>query len=116
MIKDSAAVITLTSTVGYEALLLKKRVFLYGRVFYEFHKGITRIESPARLHELLLSYVDRPVDWDDAYNLDFVCAYHEATLPGTLNLMQGPEAAQGVAEHVYAELLRSQYLGIGHAH
>lgn len=107
LIKESAAVITLTSTVGYEALLLKKRVFLYGRVFYEFHKGVTRIESPARLHELLLSHINRPVDWDDAYNLDFVCAYHEATLPGTLNLMQGPEPAQKMAEQVYATLAAS---------
>lgn len=107
LIKEAAAVITLTSTVGYEALLLKKRVFLYGRVFYEFHKGVTRIESPARLHDLLLSHIDRPVDWDDAYNLDFVCAYHEATLPGTLNLLQGEEPAQKMAEQVYAVLATS---------
>ena len=104
LIKKSLAVITLTSTVGYEALLLKKRVFLYGRVFYEFHKGVTRIESPARLHELLMRHIDRPVDWDDAYNLDFVCAYYEATLPGTLNLLQGPEPAEKMASEVYAVL------------
>src|SRR5690606_36008536 len=34
LIARSCAVITLTSTVGYEALLMGKRVFLYGRVFY----------------------------------------------------------------------------------
>lgn len=104
LIKESAAVITLTSTVGYEALLLKKRVFLYGRVFYEFHKGVTRVESPARLHELFSSYVDRPPEWDDTYNLDFVCAYYAATLPGTLNLMHGPDTAKKMADHVYREI------------
>lgn len=111
LIKASAAVITLTSTVGYEALLMKKRVFLYGRVFYDFHKGITRVENPAQLHELLVSYIDLPVDWDDTYNCEFICAYHEATLPGTLNLMLGPDAAQGMAEMVYAnlKLLRVKY-------
>lgn len=104
LIKESAAVITLTSTVGYEALLLKKRVFLYGRVFYEFHKGVTRVESPARLHELLSSYGDRSPEWDDTYNLDFICAYYAATLPGMLNLLLGPEPAQRMADEVYATL------------
>ena len=42
LIKASAGVITLTSTVGYEALLLKTRVFLYGRVFYEWADSSTR--------------------------------------------------------------------------
>lgn len=107
LIKISAGVITLTSTVGYEALLLKKRVFLYGRVFYEFHKGVTRINNPAALRRLLIDNLAREVDWDDAYNHDFVCAYHHATLPGTLNLMQGPHEAAGVAQYVYEEMNRA---------
>jgi hypothetical protein len=102
LIKSAAAVITLTSTVGYEALLLKKRVFLYGRVFYEFHRGVTRIENPARLRELLVETLSREMDWDDAYNHDFVCAYYQATLPGTLNLMQGQEKAVELASLTYA--------------
>lgn len=104
LIKLSAGVITLTSTVGYEALLLKKRVFLYGRVFYEFHRGVTRIGNPAALHDLLIDTLGLEVDWDDAYNLDFVCAYHAATLPGTLNLMQGPQEASKVAQNVYEQM------------
>ena len=104
LIGQSEAVITLTSTVGYEALLLRRRVFLYGRVFYEFHKGVVRVESPARLHALLQEHVARPVDWDEAYNADFVCAYHAATLPGTLNLMLGPEAAKKMAAEVHGVL------------
>lgn len=104
LVRGSAAVITLTSTVGYEALLLQRRVFLYGRVFYEFHKGVVRVESPARLHALLQEHLARPVDWDEAYNLDFVCAYHAATLPGSLNLMLGPEGARKMAGEVHAAL------------
>jgi len=107
LIKASSGVITLTSTVGYEALLLKKRVYLYGRVFYEFHRGVTRIENPAALRELIKSGVESPIDWDDDYNNDFVCAYHRSTLPGSLNVMQGPREADAMAAHVHAELLRS---------
>lgn len=108
LIRDSEAVITLTSTVGYEALLLNRRVFLHGRVFYEFHKGVTRIESPARLHELLREELARPVDWDDTYNLDFICACYAATLPGSLNMMLGPEGGKLMAEQVYIQVSRSK--------
>lgn len=104
LIRQSEAVITLTSTVGYEALLMKRRVFLYGRVFYEFHKGVTRIENPMLLHSLFKEHLARPVDWDEAYNLDFICAYHASTLPGSLNLMGGPEAAQKMAAEIHAVL------------
>lgn len=101
LIRQSAAVITLTSTVGYEALLMRKRVFLFGSVFYEFHKGVTRVVNPAQLHDLLTSTVPFPIDWDDQYNEDFVCAYYMSTLPGRLNLLQGPEAAKATAEELY---------------
>ena len=104
IIKDAAGVITLTSTVGYEALLLKKRVFLYGCVFYDFHKGVTKIENPAKLHALLRREMLREVDWDDNYNIDFVCAYHEATLPVSLNLMQSADLAVENARKVFQVL------------
>lgn len=105
LIKQSAAVITLTSTVGYEALLLQRPVFLYGRVFYEFHKGVTQVGNPAALHALLRTQLAKPVDWDAAYNLDFISACHAATLPGSLNLMLGAEGAQEMAAMVYDVLM-----------
>ena len=109
LIKRSAGVVTLTSTVGYEALLLQKRVLLFGRVFYEFHKGVTRIENPATLHTLIKSELAKQIDWDDQYNTDFLCAYHQATLPGSLNVMQDEIKAATSAELVYAEITRSGY-------
>jgi hypothetical protein len=113
LIKQSDAVITLTSTVGYEALLLRRRVFLFGRVFYEFHKGVVRLESPQHLHLCLQEHLAQSVDWDDDYNLDFVCAYHAATLPGSLNLMLGPEGAQKMAAEVHAVLVSQRMMAEG---
>lgn len=112
LIKLSAGVITLTSTVGYEALLLKKRVLLFGRVFYEFHKGVTPIKNPANLHHLIKSTISKKIDWDDDYNNDFVCAYHQSTLPGTLNLMQDAHKAAISAKFIYSEIIRSGHLNI----
>lgn len=101
LIKESCGVITLTSTVGYEALLLKKHVYLFGRVFYEFHKGVKRIENPAALRGLLQIGSQQAIEWDDAYNNDFVCAYYYASLPGSCNLMQTGVAAIQTARRLY---------------
>ncbi|EQB04745.1 capsular polysaccharide export protein, LipB/KpsS family [Sphingobium baderi] len=104
LIKQSEGVITLTSTVGYEALILKKQVFLFGTVFYSFHRGVTKVADPTQLRSLLQEKLTTPSEWDDQYNLDFVGAYYLATLPGTLNLMLPSPEANKVAEQVYTQL------------
>lgn len=111
LIRGSEAVITLTSTVGYEALLLQRRVFLYGEVFYSFHKGVVRVENPARLHEMLRAQLAQPIDWDEDYNVDFVCAYYATTYPGTLNLMQGKRDAEDAAIRVYRNISNERTTG-----
>jgi len=104
LIKASEAVITLTSTVGYEALLLHKQVFLYGRVFYEFHKGVTRITDPSSLRPLLAQRLRNPQSWDYNYNHNFVCAYHHNTLSGSLNLIQDAQEACAHANELYPRI------------
>lgn len=85
LIKKSLAVITLTSTAGYEALLLGKRVFLYGNIFYELHKNVVRIENPARLFEYFKEWLDKPLAAGPEYNQAFVEACYLVSLPGTFN-------------------------------
>lgn len=104
LIKASCGVITLTSTVGYEALLLKKHVYLFGRVFYEFHKGVKRIENPTILRKLIQEGSEQAIDWDDAYNNDFVSAYYHASLPGSCNLIQKGDAAIQTARSLYVAI------------
>lgn len=101
LIRKSEAVITLTSTVGYEALLLKRRVFLFGEVFYAFHKGVVRIGNPMGLHALLTKHLPAKIDWDDGYNENFVCAYQASTLKGRLNLMETGPKANEFASQIY---------------
>jgi len=104
LIRSSVGVITLTSTVGYEALILKKPVFLYGNVFYKFHCGVTKIHDPANLRWIIADKLANPIEWDEQYNQDFVCAYYQATLPGALNLMLPSGKAEIVAQKIYSEL------------
>ncbi len=115
LIKQSEAVITLTSTVGYEALLLNRPVFLFGRVFYEFHQGVQRITDIGDLWNILRAGLAAPPQWSADYNIDFVCAYYLTTLPGSLNLLQTGPAARQTAAHVYDALLKSGRIAPAHA-
>lgn len=86
LVKASLAVITLTSTVGYEALLLGKRVFLFGNVFYELHKNVVKIQDPTRLFEYFTEWLDRPLAVGEEYNQAFVEAYYLSSMPGVFNV------------------------------
>lgn len=115
LIKSSEAVITLTSTVGYEALLLGKRVFLFGRVFYEFHKGVVKVTDPSNLFGLLKKFLGVSVPIDERYNRNFVASYYMGTYDGILNFFQPTEDVRALANSLHAllsnEFLRRSNLG-----
>ena len=105
LIRASLAVITLTSTAGYEALLSGKRVFIYGRTFYESHPDAIRVSNPASLFDLFRQWLREPVVADRDFNIRFVQAYFASTLPGVLNIA-GP-AAPDLARDVYPHILQA---------
>lgn len=101
LIKNSAAIVTLTSTVGYEALLLNKRVFLFGNVFYKFHPGVVQISDPAKIFDIFKIELDKTIDFDRDYNLDFLAGYYLTTKPGTLNLMANNKNSEMLVRQLY---------------
>ncbi|SPJ34388.1 capsular polysaccharide export protein, LipB/KpsS family [Kushneria phyllosphaerae] len=108
LIKSSRAVITLTSTVGYEALLLGKQVFLFGEVFYQFHEDVIKIENPAKLHELLYEALANKKNEASSYQytIDFLAAYYLSTLPGSLNLMMDDNQQAGaLVDQLYPHVM-----------
>jgi hypothetical protein len=105
LIRDSVGVVTLTSTVGYEALLLNRRVFLYGSVFYEFHPNVVKVEKPAELFQLLRQHLDAPLPVGPDYHRDFVAAYHLGTHSGILNFFLDDEHTRTLLDEVYPRLL-----------
>lgn len=104
LIKQSFGVVTLTSTVGYEALLLKKPVLLFGEVFYQSHPLVTRVARTAALFDQFQDMLKAPkmsAEELDGYNLKFVAAYHQCTLPGRLNLMLEPLEASALVDEIF---------------
>ena len=104
LIKQSQAVITLTSTVGYEALLLGKKVFLFGRVFYQYHKNVTKIDNPTQIFLILKNTLGRTLEYDNDYNIDFIASYYLSTRSGALNLLLSDRGAKIMAYQIYPEL------------
>lgn len=83
LIRRSRAVITLTSTAGYEALLLNKQVYHFGDVFYTYHPNAIRISSWKALAQQLID----PPPVKSICNLSFAVAYRRYTHEGSLDFM-----------------------------
>lgn len=82
LIAKSIGVITQTSTVGYEALVIGKPVWVLGRVFYDFHPRCRKI---AWTDDLAASLANPPsASADSGRNL--VIAYYRSSKPGALPL------------------------------
>ena len=79
LIKGSTAVLTLTSTVGYEALILEKPVIVFGNVFYDFHKLCYKCNSYDKISGLLSFIISSEQKLEENYNVSFVSSYFLAT-------------------------------------
>lgn len=86
LIKRSCGVVTLTSTAGYEALILKKKVLVFGDVFYNCHRNVKKVERFSDLPQLL-DWLVEPLFQDDidSYNRLFLQAYYQTTFHLPLN-------------------------------
>jgi len=84
LILRARGVITLTSTVGFEAVVLGKPVYVLGDVFYDFHPLCRKMNSWNDLFPLLTT--DAPSSGSDSESFDFLAAYWQCTLPGTLRI------------------------------
>jgi hypothetical protein len=53
LMKVSSRIVTLTSTVGWEGIILGKPVYILGQIFYDNLKGVNKINSFDNLKEVL---------------------------------------------------------------
>lgn len=86
LIDHSLGIITLTSTVGFEALLSAKPVFVFGNVFYECHPNCRKLNSFETLEQQLK---DLSVDNNPEINLRFISAYRKISFEGNIYYFLG---------------------------
>lgn len=104
LIEKSEGVITLTSTVGMEAALLGKPVYVLGDVFYQYHPLARKVKSfeelKQKINDNLISH--NTVENLKAINHRFVISYFRNTIPGDV-----VEALKEKDANDYGEIYRS---------
>lgn len=84
LIRASMAVVTLTSTVGMEAILMNKPVILFGRTFYEYHPLCHKFVSWGDFDKLLIRAIKyTPVELK--YLEAFLISYYRYTKSGFID-------------------------------
>jgi hypothetical protein len=82
MLRKARALITLTSTAGFEALLLGKKVYIFGRASYDFHPHCVQIKSWENFsNEVRNGAGEEKIEYD---NRAFLLAYRRYTREGSI--------------------------------
>jgi len=86
LIKKSQGVITLTSTMGMEAALAGKPVYILGDVFYNYHPLCRKVNSFEYLRKKIQEdLVDKPfIDNLEDINIRFILSYFRNIIPGDI--------------------------------
>ena len=82
LIRDSLGIITLTSTVGYEALILNRPVIVLGDVFYSINPNCFTVRDFYLLPETVKKALNSKIDAQA--NHDFIKAYWLACREGSV--------------------------------
>lgn len=83
LITNAQAVITITGTLGWEALVMEKPVFLLGNTFYDKHPQVTKLDYIENLRHFLMQDFKTPNPKDTFDYLCKVMSYvHEGTYFG----------------------------------
>lgn len=86
IIKKSAAVITLTSTVGMESALAGKTTYVLGNVYYSYHPSCRKVENFEELKNRIQNDLinKQNIDNLEDINCRFIISYFRNTIEGSI--------------------------------
>jgi len=102
LVLKSKGVITLTSTLGLEALAMRKRVYIFGDIFFENHPFAVKIPHYRNLFENLISDCKNEPQYDEKYD-EFFYRYYMSTYPGTFDVFN-PD--KDLTENIYNAIVK----------
>ncbi len=86
LVRHSLGVIACTSTMGYEAIVLRKPTFVFGRTFYDFHPLCVQLRSFDDAFDAFSKAPTMSTTPEDIE--DFVSAYYMCSYPGAYNILE----------------------------
>jgi len=75
-------VVTVTGTIGWEALLMKKSVITFGNAFYNAFKGVVSLRNWEDLNDTIHKLINNNILYDDKQLVEFIVAIYRCTYPG----------------------------------
>jgi len=105
LIKKSLGVFTLTSTVGYEAVLMNKPVAIFGDVFYMNHPLVHQCAGYKDIDNAVKHMVSNMHADYSEYNIKFVNAYDSLCFP--LTISYGAATGSDFIDTVATQILHS---------
>jgi hypothetical protein len=84
LIKHSIGVLTISSTMGFDALLREKPVIVFGNVFYSYHPFCYKVESYNDLYEKMKMLLSFSQPSFKNVNISFLEVYYRTTYEGKL--------------------------------
>ncbi len=106
LIKKSLGVFTLTSTVGYEAVLMNKPVVIFGEVFYMNHPLVYQCDGYKDINNAVMHMESNTHADYYEYNIKFVNAYDSLCFP--LTISYGAVIGIEFIEKVATQILQSE--------
>lgn len=82
LLMNCALVCTITGTIGWEALLLKKPVIAFGNVFYNCYEGVTALRDWERLSQTINELLNRTNIDEEKKLIEFVASVKMCTYFG----------------------------------
>jgi len=88
LIKKSAGVISLTSTIGMEAVFVGKPVYVLGNVFYSYHPLCRKVKNFEELKSRIQDDLINKLNTDNLENINyrFIASYFRNTIKGNMLL------------------------------
>jgi hypothetical protein len=84
LIKNSSLVVTINSTVGWEASLFQKPVITFANIYYSVSDNIHKLKEIEDLQKLIRENIGKKTDYEEL--LKFTAALFKATYPGLTRL------------------------------
>lgn len=109
LIMNSLGVITITSTMGYEALLMKKPALTLGKVFYNAHPYCIKASGYDELYSDMLNMIHNTYKDFDNINIRFVKAYMNRTFQGVLHSEEDSDLDK-LADNIISAVRRARMI------
>jgi hypothetical protein len=114
VIKNSKGVFTINGTAGFEALLLGKQVYVFGKSFYTMHPRVCIVKNIRDLRVLL--YKNRNMVFQDDDLFPFINAYLDSLHIGVVDFFQGRANKYGLNLKENAMQIANDFLTFSERH